>query len=116
VVLIDNKLDFKLFKNNNLKINKNGIAYSKKNDRILFELDNNVFKLLMQDGHFELEKESNDNIFKLNQEKATIYLKEHDLLLPIIVEGFSISNNNNKYIITYQLETDDEHTTIEIIL
>ena len=116
MIIIDNKLDFKLYKNNNLKINKNSIAYSKKNDRILFELDNDVFKILMNDESFELEKENEENIFKLSNDDASIYLKEHDLLLPVIVEDFYINKDDNKYIINYQLETDDEQTTIEIIL
>lgn len=116
MVIIDNKLDFKLYKNNNLKIDKNSIDYSKKNDRILFEFDDDNFNILINDNLFELEKENNDNIFKLSNTKSSIYLKEHDLLLPVIVEDFSINKEDNKYIIKYQLETDDEQTTIEIIL
>ena len=116
MVYINNKLDFKLLKNDNLKIDKNSIDYSKKNDRILFELDNDVFKIYIDDNQFELEKENDDNIFKLSNNTASIYLKEHDLLLPVFVENFNIKSDGNKYIINYQLETDDEQTTIEIIL
>lgn len=116
MIIIDNKLDFKLYKNNNLKINKNSIAYSKKNDKILFELDNEVFKIMIGKDQFELEKENNDNIFKLANNEASIYLKHDDLLLPVIVEDFNLKKENNYYIINYQLETDDEQTTIEIIL
>lgn len=116
MIHISKTLKFKLFKSNSLKIDKNSIAYSKKNDRILFELDNDVFKILIDKEQFKLEKENKDNIFKLSNNEASIYLKEHDLLLPLIVEDFNIDYDNNKYIINYQLETDDEQTTIEIIL
>ena len=116
MVSINKKLDFKLLKNNDLKINKNSIAYSKKNDRILFELDDDIFKILFDEDKFELEKENSENIFKINNNEASIYLKEHNLLLPVVVEDFNYDNKGNIYTINYQLETDDEQTTIEIIL
>ena len=116
MVYIGKKLDFKLYKNDNLKINKNFIDYSKKNDRIIFELDNDVLKFLINNNQFEFEKENDDNIFKVSNNNASLYLKENDLLLPITVEDYYISIEDNKYIIKYQLETDDEQTTIEIIL
>ena len=116
MVIIGSKLDFKLYKNNIIKIEKNSIDYSKKNDKILFELDEDTFEIKIEDYQFEFQKENKDNIFKVSNDKASIYLKEHDLLLPITVEDFYIHKDENKYIIKYQLETDDEQTTIEIIL
>lgn len=116
MIIIDKTLDFKLLKNNNLIIDKNTIAYSKKNDRILFELDDNTFSILIDENQFELEKENDDSIFKIGNNNASIYLKEKDLLFPINIEDYKLNIIDNKYVIKYQLESDDEHTTIEIIL
>ena len=110
------KVDFKLYKNNNLIINENGIAYSKKDDRILFELGEDHFNILIDNVDFELSKENSENIFVVKNNESTLYFKEKDLMIPIIVESFEYYRENNKYIIKYQLETDDEQTTIEIIL
>ena len=114
--IIEKRLDFILYKNNNIKINKNSIAYSKKNDRILFELDDDCFEFLLNDKKLEMKKENIDNIFKICNNEASLYLKKENLLLPVKVEDYNINYYEDEFIINYQLETDDEQTTIKIIL
>ena len=82
----------------------------------MFELDNNKYTILIKNNIIEFERDGIDHIFKLNNNESSIYLKEYDLLLPIIVEDFNLKIDDNKYTINYQIETDDEQTTIVIIL
>ena len=115
MIIIDNTLEFKLYKNNNLKINKNSIAYSKKNDKILFELDSENYSIFLSKDKFNIIKEDSISIFRKSNDNASIYLKEYDLQLDLIIEEMFFSNEDSKCIIKYQLDTDDEQTTIEII-
>ena len=110
------KVDFRLYKNGNIVINENNLAYSKKDDRILFELGDDYFSILIDNDNFELSKENSENIFVVKNNESSLYLKENDLMIPIMVELFEYYKESNKYTIKYQLETDDEQTTIEIIL
>lgn len=105
-----------MYKNNVLKINKNDIAYSKKSDKILFELDKDLFTIFIKKDEFEIIKENSDSIFSINNKKSSLYLKSQDLLLPIKIIFSNIITNIDKYTINYQIETDDEPTSIEIIL
>lgn len=105
-----------MYKNNILKINKNDIAYSKKSDKILFELDKDLFTIFIKKDEFEIIKENSDSIFSINNKKSSLYLKSQDLLLPIKIIFSNIITNIDKYTINYQIETDDEPTSIEIIL
>ncbi|MBR1417132.1 MAG: hypothetical protein IJ572_04870 [Bacilli bacterium] len=108
-------MDFKLYKNNNLKIFKNNIAYFKKHDKILFVADNEHFSISIKNNYLDLEKENDDSIFKLSLNNSSIKLKKHNITFNILIEDISIKINGNKYIINYKLESDEELTTIEII-
>lgn len=105
-----------MYKNNVLKINKNDIAYSKKSDRILFELDKDLFTIFIKKDEFKIIKENSDSIFSINNKKSSLYLKSQDILLPIKIIFCNIITNIDQYTINYQIETDDEPTCIEIIL
>ena len=109
----------KLYKNNNLIIDKNNIAYSNNFDKILFEIDEDSYYITNNDNLFILNKDTNDYIFNLeisNDNKCDITLKKENAIFPIMVEEAMINKEDNKITIYYQLETDDESTTIEIFM
>ena len=119
VIHIKNKLNMKLYKNNNLIIDKNNIAYSNNFDKILFEIDEDSYYITNNDNLFILNKETNDYVFNLeisNDNKCDITLKKENAIFPIMVEEAMINKEDNKITIYYQLETDDESTTIEIFM
>ena len=119
VIHIKNKLDMKLYKNNNLVLDKNNVEYFNKFDKILFEIDNDSYYLINNEKEFTFSRETNDYIFELiigNDNKCNLTLKSEDAIFPINVEDATINKEDNKVIINYQLETDDEITTIEFIL
>lgn len=114
-----NLLNLKMFKNNNQIIDKNNVAYSKKFDKILFESDDNKYELECKSNDYILTKENDESIINIifkDNPKCSIYLKEYNLNLDVIVEYYKVLTNDNKYTFIYQLETDDEATTIEIEL
>ena len=116
MIIIRKKLNFELFKDNKLSIEKKGIEYSIINDKILFELDENLFEIILLEDNLQLMKRNNSSILKINKEYANIKLIEHNIELPLKVELFD-SKINNKFIkIDYKLESDEELTTVNIIL
>ena len=118
MITLSNLLNFKVFKNNKLIIDKNNIAYSKKFDKILFESDNNKYQLEINNSYY-LTKENSESLINIifkDKPKCSIYLKEYNLSLAVIVEDYKVLKEDNKYTFIYQLETDDEQTTIEIEL
>ena len=116
MIFINKTLDFRLYKNNILKIDKNNIDYSKNNDKILFELEKELFNILLKDDYFEFEKKGNDNIFFISNNDAYVLLIDNNIKLQIKKEYTDIKKDNNKYIISYKIESDEEQTRIEIIL
>ena len=112
MIFIGNILDFKLYKNKIIKIFKNNVAYLKNNDKILFEVDENKFCFSFEKSYFI--KEDKDTIFYIDKDAASIDLKKYNKQFYINVEQFSINMNNNKYIINYKIESDEELTNIEI--
>ena len=114
VIGIDKTLDFILIKNNLTTFNKKNVAYLRNIDKILFDVDNIKYSLSINNILFTREK--TDSIFKLSQEYASIYLKEESVEFDLKIEYISIENKENEYIINYKLESDEENSTIKIIL
>ena len=112
MVNIDKNLDFKLYKNESLKICKNNIAYLQNNDKILFEVDGNKFEIDLK--NFSLKKEDGDSIFHIDNNTSSLLIKEINQLFDIKIDNININKDDNKYIIKYKLESDDELTSIEI--
>ena len=119
VIHIKNSLNMKLYKNNNLVLDKNNIAYSNNSDKILFEIDKYPHYLIINNDGITFQRETEDYLFYLeinNNNKCSITLKKEQATFPINVEEAIISKEDNKLTINYQLESDDEFTTIEFIL
>lgn len=119
MIFISKTLDFKLYKNNNLKIFKNNIAYLKNFDKILFELDKNSYSISNKENIITFIKEDAESIFKLELgsiDNCSLLLKELKQEFPIKVEKKDYIIDEKKIKINYKIESDEEETTLEIIL
>ncbi len=118
MIFINNLLDFTLYKQDNVEFNKNSVAYLKKIDKILFEVDDSTFEIKVDNKNIKLKKETSEYIFILdsNNKNALITLKQENISFDILIEYINISINENKYTIEYKIESDELNTKIEIIL
>lgn len=117
MILITPLLNIKLLKNNNVKLEKNNVAYSDYFDKILFEIDKTSFYFLPKEKEIIFHKEDAESIFDIligNQSNCQLTLKEYNKTFIINIIKSSYKKINNKHIINYQLESDEEDTTIEI--
>ena len=118
-MIIAKLLNFRLLKDNIVKIDENNIAYYKKFDKIVFEIAKEKYYFKCDDKSLEFQKDNDESIFNINigkSKRSSICLKENNLLFPIKIIYSNIITNNNKYIIEYLLESDDTKTKIEIEL
>lgn len=116
MIIIRKKLNFELYKDSTLTIEKKGIEYSRNNDKILFELDEEVFEILLLEEDLKFEKKNKNAILNINKNEATIKLNDYNFELPLKVEYFDTKFSDNVISINYKLESDDELTRINIIL
>ena len=117
MIYIEKKLNFTLYKQDNIQLLKNSVAYFKKIDKILFEVDESSFEINIKNDDIYLKKETSEHIFILDSTKkeAILTLKQEKISFDILIEYINIDINNNKYIIEYKLESDEESTKIEIL-
>ena len=118
MITIKNLLDFTLYKQDNVQLLKNSVAYFKKIDKILFEVDNSTFELIVDNKDVYLKKETSEYIFILDSKKehALLTLKQENISFDILIEYINIDIKDNIYTIEYKLESDEEKTRIEIKL
>ena len=119
MILIKPSLNIRLLKSNNIQLEKNNVAYSDDFDKILFEIDKTSFYFSKKDNQVIFHKEDDESTFDLilgNKTDCQILLKEYNKTFYINVLKSSYKNVNNTHIINYQLESDEEETTIEINL
>ena len=118
MIFIEKKLDFTLYKQDNVQLLKNNLAYFKKIDKILFEVDDSTFELKVDNNDIYLKKETSEYIFVLDSKKehALLTLNKENISFDILIEYINIDIKDNIYNIKYKLESDEESTKIEIIL
>ena len=98
---IDNTL---LFKEHLLGILKENIlTYENERDLFLIDLENNIF-----------QKENKDSILKVSSACATITLKELEKSFDIAIFKHSFITQENKIVIEYLLESQENTIRIEI--
>ena len=116
-MIIVKLLDLKLYKNNNLKILKNNLAYLKNFDKIEFGIEEEQFVIIKKNNIISFIKENEDSVFNLiinNSAKAHILLKQNNLKFDINVDKFNYEYNDELIKLEYRLESDNEDTLIEI--
>ncbi len=80
------------------------LSYSTESDNITINL-----------AKFNLKKENNETIFKLNYEKCSLTLKELNSSLDIPIDYINYENNHNKNItIEYKIASNEKKITIKI--
>ena len=86
----------------------------------MFELNTNKFNLTLNEKGFIFQKEDEDSVFYLSKEEddciSYIYLKKENVRFDIKVIKCSIEYSNNKYILEYNIESDEVNTKILIEL
>jgi len=111
------KLNFILKENNNVVIEKN-VMYKVENNYIIFDFDNNMFKINITDNMHFL-KETRDDIFEIIMEndviKSMYTLKSINMTFDVKIIDFSYTFNDNVHVIKYNIESDSESLK-EIIL
>ena len=110
-------LDLKLYKNDNLKIFKNNIAYLQNFDKIVFVVEEEKFIIEKINDNLQFIKENIDSKFLLvigKKAESIILLKEPYLEYKVKVEHCNYEYKDKKIIIEYKLESDEEKTLIEI--
>lgn len=83
----------------------------------MFKINKESFILILKEDNLFLEHETNDYIMKLklgNNPSCTLYLKEIQGNFEIAIIKSSYKYIDNKYIIKYLLESDEEESQIEI--
>ena len=113
MIIIEKYLNLKLLKNDNLNILQNNVAYSKKFDKILFEIEGSKYSFILNDN-FEFIKEDADTVFYLSNKECYVKLKKENISFDINIEKININKANNTHTINYKLESDEEETTLEI--
>ena len=118
MIFINNLLDFTLYKQDNIQLLENSVAYFKKIDKILFKVDESSFEIKLDESNVYLKKETSEYIFILDSKKehALLTLKKENISFDILIEYININNKDNIYTIEYKLESDEENTKIEIKL
>lgn len=117
MIIINLFLNFNLSKNNVSVLIKNNVAYYKKFDKIMFEIDAMQCYLILRDDYIEFQEENTDYAFKLTLDKVNkceILLKKENVLFPITIEELNVVTKNNYIEINYKLETDEDLTKIVI--
>ena len=110
-------LDLKLYKNDNLKIFKNNIAYLQNFDKIVFVVEEEKFVIEKKDDNLQFIKENKDSKFLLTigkNNESIILLKEPYLEYKVKVEQCNYEYKDKKIIIEYKLESDEDKTLVEI--
>lgn len=107
-------LNFQLYKDDKLIIDKENIEYQKEENVIHFELDTIAHQLDLEQK--TLERYNNEFHFFLDflNYKCTYELKSHQAVFDIIVDSAFYDTKENIIEMSYAIETDDAKTKIII--
>lgn len=116
---MNNFLSLKLYKNNDLFLEKKSLNYAKNDNKYEFTLEdvlntitiNNETLILVRDNK---ESQLELTVNKDGNHKCKYFLKELDAYVDIIVDSAEFSVQNDKLELYYQLESDDQFTKLEI--
>lgn len=112
------KLNINLLKNNNLVVSYQNINYQEEDKLISYEIDNVTNSIYIGSKSLVFTRENAEFLFELtiakDNNKCKYLLKELDNYLDVEVDDANYEQTKDKLIINYQIETDDEFTTVEI--
>lgn len=115
---MDNKLQIKMLKNNNVIFTKSDVPFFIKDTLKEFILDDIITSVEIKNDELILRRENNEFLFTLNisslKNNCNYFLKETNSSFLIDVDYADYKLEDNKLLINYQIETDDFLTTLEI--
>ena len=80
-------------------------------------IENNNYKILKYDNitlKFKLNKETKEDIFKIENKQGSITLKELNTTFDIPLSKCNYTKNDNTYTITYSIEEDNNEIKIKL--
>ncbi len=116
---MNNSLSLKLYKNNDLYLEKKSLSYAKNDNKYEFLLEDVLNTITISDETLVLTRDNKESTLELivskkGKHKCQYLLKELDAYVDIIVDSAEFSVQNNKLELYYQLESDDQFTKLEI--
>lgn len=116
---MNNFLSLKLYKNNDLFMERSQLDYKKTDNKYEFILDNVSHTITVSDDSLIIIRDNNEStleitIKKNGNHKCRYLLKEIDAFVDIIVDSAEFDIQDDKLDIYYQLESDDKFTKLEL--
>lgn len=116
---MSNSLSLKLYKNNDLYLEKKSLSYAKNDNKYEFLLEDVLNTITISEDAMVLTRDNKESTLELTvnkngNHKCQYLLKELDAYVDIIVDSAEFSVQNNKLELYYQLESDDQFTKLEI--
>ncbi len=107
-------LNLKLYKGEEIVLEKKDIFYKNENDIITFNLEDMEHTINLTTKEFTRENNEYSFFMDIAEKKCEITLKKEQYYLQVEVEYANLLRNKNLINLSYLIETDDEKT--ELIL
>lgn len=116
---MNNFLSLKLYKNNDLYLEKKSLNYAKTNNKYEFSLEDVLNTIIISEDAMVLTRDNKESTLELTvnkngNHKCRYLLKELDAYIDIVVDSAEFSIQDDKLELYYQLESDDQFTRLEI--
>ena len=116
---MNNFLSLKLYKNNDLYLEKKLLNYAKTNNKYEFSLEDVLNTIIISEDAMVLTRDNKESTLELTvnkngNHKCRYLLKELDAYVDIVVDSAEFSIQDDKLELYYQLESDDQFTRLEI--
>lgn len=116
---MNNFLSLKLYKNNDLFMEKPQLDYKKTGNKYEFILDNVFHTITVFNESLVIIRDNNESTLEITikkdgNHKCRYFLKEIDAFVDIIVDSAEFNIQDDKLEVYYQLESDDKFTKLEL--
>ena len=109
-------LNLQLIKGEEVLLDKKEIPYEKKEENIIFELEDMIHTINLSTKEFTRENDEYSFFLDIENEKCEITLKKEQYYLQVSVEYANLLKNKNIIHLSYFIETDDTKTELIICL
>ena len=116
---MNNFLSLKLYKNNDLFMERPQLDYKKTDNKYEFSLEEVLNTIDISEESLVLTRDNEESrleltVSKSGNHKCRYLLKELDAYVDIIVDSAEFNIQDSKLELYYQLESDDQFTKLEI--
>ena len=109
-------LNLQLKKGEEIILNQKDLPYEKKDNNIIFNLDNMRHTINLDTKEFIRANDEYEFFLDIENEKCEITLKKEQYYLQVHVEYANLLKNKNVIELTYFIETDDTATELTLWL